>query len=141
MSDQDKRIVQDYIVELQGLLWLRDWQVTLLDEVCIPERNADIYMIPGRKLAEMRLRHDFRAFTKERQRHTITHELLHLHFASAMHVIDTDLLEHATISNHGFLTATFMRQLELGIDGVADAIDGFMPFINWTPKSAPARKR
>jgi hypothetical protein len=66
-------------------------------------------------------------------RQTVAHELTHCHFAQLWELLRIDLLE-AGISQHVYdvLIKGIERNMEYGVDGVADAIAPRLPLIDWT---------
>ena len=98
---------------------LRDWHFVLSGVAPAKGRAAEIVPIYGRKWAELRLSPEFACLAPEVQRHTLVHELIHCHLAAAQCYADAMLRKAA---RHAF-----DMNVEIGIDGLADAIAPLMP--------------
>ncbi len=85
-------------------------------------RAAEIMLIQGRRLAELRVSHLFSQMSLEAKRHLLVHELIHCHFATA-HLYADEVLEIVSM----LARRAFDLNMEMGIDGMADAIAPFMP--------------
>lgn len=133
MSDADFEELCRYLRAIADDLALRDWTIVVKREPAETGANAQVRPIVGRKLAELRFAWDFRDDLPERQRHTVVHELLHLHFASAQHAIEFDLAKHHALNDHEheIIWQSFLRQFEYGIDGIADGVAERFPLIAW----------
>lgn len=124
---------RDYLLEYMRLLAERmnlgEWIISLLDEHSEVGAFASIVALKGRKVAQVRVAHDFETLSQDVQCHTIVHELMHLHFANAAHVIELDLTEHPHLTNGeaDYIYSGFLRQLEYGIDESARIIAEYMP--------------
>jgi hypothetical protein len=110
---------------------LRDWTIDLLAEPSADDCNAQTRMIFGRKRADLRVAETFRSFDRERIRHTIVHELAHLHLAAATSQAEQDIGEHLGATAYDIFWSGWLRNLEYGIDGLAGALAAHMPLIDW----------
>lgn len=104
---------------LADALALRDWNFVVSPEPCAPRFNARIEPTFGRKLATLHVRADFLCLAPHEQRHALTHELLHCHFAPACDVAREVLPKRAL--------GAFIVNLEYGVDGLADALAPLLP--------------
>jgi hypothetical protein len=113
-----------YLVSLKNQLNLKDWEAKISDEHPYTDNAlAQVDMPFGRKLFIIRLSDAFLVSTREEQRRTLVHELIHVHFSPA-HDLAMDQLEKE-------LKSPFQRMVEYGVDGLADAI---APFFKLPPK-------
>jgi hypothetical protein len=118
-------------------LWLRDWTFNVSDfSPDDPNHGASVEPIYGRKFAKICLRNDFFEFSREHQRQTVTHELIHCHLAAYQHAVETLKDYHPTMR----------ESLEYGVDALADAIGPLLPLpLESKPtkprKAAKKRKR
>lgn len=107
-----------YIAELKERMRLNDWTLRLkLEDKPRDGDNAEIHSTHGRKLAVLLLSDAFLADKPEDQRHTIVHELVHMHFFGL-----TDLMEA-----RGDMDSAARMLVELGVDAMADVLAPFMP--------------
>jgi hypothetical protein len=114
-----------YARYLQRKLQLQDWFVKVIDEPCGPDDDADISITEGQKHAKMRVRSDFKDRTPEQQRHTMVHEIIHIHLAG-MQDSAADLEQHVGSVVYNLFDKSFLRALEYAVDGLADA---FAPLV------------
>lgn len=116
-----------YIRDTANTLTLRDWQIHILD--LTPDREdtmACIKAVYGRRVAEIKLARDWWDNPPEKLRHTIVHELLHLHhdgMDTVLHGLKPTLGE--AIYNPVY--EAFRWQMEVATDAVADAIGPLLP--------------
>jgi len=134
MTDKDWEVLGKYIRARADELGLSDWHIVLKAEP--PEDNeaaAEIHPVEGRKWVNMRVAKDFRELRPEEQRYAIIHELIHCHFQSAVDIIRLDLFEERLLAQDTYaaIYASFRRQMEYGVDGLAVAIGCSFPLIEW----------
>lgn len=111
--------VAPYLRQLADALALRDWSFALLEEAAADGFAAQIQPLRGRKRAEIRLGADFLSLSPDRQRHCLTHELLHCHFAQCGFVAEETLTPS--------LQSCLVLSLEYGVDGLADCLAPLLP--------------
>lgn len=118
-----RRAVEEYIVELQRILRLQDWNIKVdWTEPCDDISLATNDPLEDQKGATIRVSEKFLPLTSEEQTQTLVHEMIHCHLN-----VMTDLAEYAVKSlakkeaNEMFLIA-FSQSLELTTDAIADAI-------------------
>jgi hypothetical protein len=118
-----------YIRQLADLLGLRDWEIELLSEPADGKRTAEVQPTIGRKCATINVCRNWWSLSLEEMRQTIAHELIHLHFANCLHVVQIDLANVRLIGYPAFevLIQTYIRQEEYGVDGLATAIAPLLP--------------
>ncbi len=109
-----------YFRVLADKLALKDWQVNIKDEGpadcdCL----ACVQTLEGRKVAFVWLSEDFLGRDEQCQRHTVVHELIHLHHACVDHMS----LKHVGDKQRELIKAG----LEYMVDGLADAISPMLP--------------
>lgn len=134
MKSSDKKELLKYIRAVADDLELRDWTFILSDEPT--ENDSYGYVNPtyGRKVAIIKLCSDFRNLDKEKQRHTIVHELVHCHLESACNMVMSDLEQWLGKQTDQIFYDGFKRQMEYGVDGLAEALAKHQPFIAWPKK-------
>ncbi len=104
------------------LLGLKDWVIRLNeDEPEDPDALASVRFTYGRKLVVLFLSDRFLEDNPEEQRNTIAHELIHCHF----HLLDS-YETRSTINR-------IRPAIEFGVDGLATAIDKFLPLPDVRP--------
>ncbi|MEO5929748.1 MAG: hypothetical protein ABIR47_07440 [Candidatus Kapaibacterium sp.] len=133
MTEAEYKILDEYMRTIADRLMLRDWTIIVKRDACGENSAGDMWGLKGRKVAYIRVADDFRTTSEAEQRHTVVHELLHCHFESAWHVIEHDLKSTGALGGplHMMCYESFKRQMEFGVDGVADALDPYMPPIVW----------
>lgn len=120
----------EYIDQLVQELDLTGWEVNLEDQPADQNADAQIRCVEGRKVAMLQLSHDFDTFDIGRQRHTIVHELLHIHEEASSQVVYKlrDLLGSAVFD---VVWANYCLQREYMVDGLASII---APSVSEVPK-------
>lgn len=135
--------LEKYVRACADQMGLRDWTLRVdLDEPNSPERGdgkawgASAEPLPGRKYGIITLGQGALDEGPEDLRETVVHELVHLHFAAMVDQIRNDL--DAFIPNATFevFNASFTRNLEYGVDGLAEVIAPSMPL---PPKTTASR--
>lgn len=142
--------LQAYVRDLADRLGLRDWTIRIDKEPASDGACAEIQCLSGQKRAILALGKNF--YTPEDcdtageiadwQRHTLVHELVHCHLASARQSVEDalDALAKPKASDAVFVSIDL--QLEYATDAVADVVAPLMPLPNLpVPAPAPARKR
>lgn len=78
----------DYVRATANQLGLRDWTFRISHTPLLYEnpRGAEIECMYGKREAIVRLRSDFQNHSKDQQRQTLVHELVHCHFAASRRV-------------------------------------------------------
>jgi hypothetical protein len=115
-----------YTRKLADILHLKDWRIDILEE--LPggsDAIASCAPVAGRKYAVLRLAECFLTDPPIEQRQTLTHELLHCHFAPTMRLLE------ATDS----FGAAEKLSMEYFVDGLADAIAPLLPMPPTSTKS------
>ena len=131
MTDAERTALGDYIRWVGDELGLRDWTIVLCDEPCADGAAADVPLTAEKKRARIRLCPGFRGLPPHEQRYTVVHELLHCHQSVILALVGNDLAEHLNSSVHDLFLAAFTRANEYATDGVASAIAGHFPLIEW----------
>lgn len=121
MTDPRRQAWAPYIRDIADRLRLRDWTIELSDEgTGNDDLVALVRVADGRRFARLYLSDAFLDLTPERHRHTVVHEMLHLHFGWAGNWAREKIAGDSERD-------TFVRLHEIGIDGLADAIAPLMP--------------
>lgn len=131
MRKRDHRALSTYVRSCADALGLRDWLVVVERTPCDDESLAQAYLVYGRKLARIRFCRSFRDCTLEQVRQTVAHELIHCHFAAVDNMAEHDLKAHLGDAAAHVFFGSFRRQMEYGVDGLADAVAPGLPLIRW----------
>lgn len=133
MTDTEWTVLAQYLRSCADKLGLRDWTIRLLhDRPNSPETHAHTECVYGRKLAEIKVCRDFREQDPEEQRHTIIHELLHLHTDAADSIVNNEIRE-ALGKQTGYVAyEAHHRAIEIAVDDIATAIAQYFPLIEWS---------
>jgi hypothetical protein len=120
-----------YFRELGDRFGLKDWRIDVSDE---PPSNEDaianIECVYGRKWAIIRLSDKWLADPEEEQRLYAIHELIHAHYSHADGVAE-ELLSKGE-------RRAYIRALEYGVDGLANAIAPLLPLPSAILDASPA---
>jgi hypothetical protein len=131
MTRAQRKTLTDYIRLLADEMRLRDWTVELGEEPCDAGRCASVHLVYGRKLATISVPNDVSGTDAEELRHTLVHELIHVHFEPATNAVLNDLQTLIGRPADMVFWEGFKRQYEYGTDGLADAISRHFPLIDW----------
>jgi len=125
-----------YILWCAVELELRDWSLTIASGPCIEEDAiAQVKPVYGRKLATITLAPGFEYRTREEQRQTIAHELIHLHWHGAREVMRVDVCQQMSQAVYDVADSAYVRAMEYGVDALADAIAKHLPLPDCAPRS------
>jgi hypothetical protein len=132
VTKRDRKALGKYMRECADLMELRDWHLDLSHDP--PAGDDDAYAscepIEGRRKAVFRFAADFRKQDPETQRMVVAHELVHCHLAMAQLQAEQDTYPLGPAASSLF-QATFRRNLEYGVDGLAHALAKHLPLIDW----------
>ena len=122
----DLERVRLYTLILARKMRLADWDIRLDPRLSDDGNSASISCTDGRKVACLRLGRTFFDDSPVEQRHTIAHELTHIHLWGVMAASQTckDAMGCAAFD---VFWRNLIYQLELGVDGMADAIAPLLP--------------
>lgn len=132
MTKSQHRAAERYIRRIADELRLRDWTVLLDPEPSSEGTSATVTPIYGRRRAIVYLSADFLETSAEEQRHTVAHELIHLHLEPCSATILNDLQAPLGENADTILERVYMRHLEYAVDGLADAVAPMLPLPPWT---------
>jgi hypothetical protein len=119
----------DYASDIASRLRLCDWRIQI-DHARLPDggdNDATISVIDGKKLAKIKLSYEWQSLDPQGKRYTIVHELIHCHEFSMSRMVEGDLKKTLGEHVHALFWESYKRQLELMVDGIADAIAPLMP--------------
>lgn len=117
---RERRDFSAYLRRIADILALRDWQAEITGESTGSDEDlALVSRTRGRKCARVDLGDCFLAETESEQRHTIVHELLHLHLTP------TDFFLEGKLSKSDYEAYQMLR--EYAIDGIADGVSHGFP--------------
>ena len=123
--------LQEWVDEVRPLLGLPQWRITVLTEACDSEHNAYITWMLGKDRAEMRLARGFDERPEPDQRHTLTHELMHLHVSRWDRLMDQVLDEYTAGSTKAVLSEMLEDANERAVDTLAAVM------VKWLPEVPP----
>jgi hypothetical protein len=107
-----------YVRQLGDILRLRDWRLDVAEEPPNdPTAVAACNPCVGRKIATLYLSEIFFGDEPAEQRHTITHELIHVHLGPMTRMTEA----------RDYRTPEWTIAMEYGVDGLADAIAPLLP--------------
>lgn len=133
MNAAERNALCKYVYELQKRLRLADWNIYFVDEPSEPSEfaqaksAASMSTVYGRKVAHLRVGPDWNTFSPEVKRHTLTHELIHLHWDEADNVIFFTVRKQLAPAAWEVVEGEFNRQMERAVDGLADVLAPLMP--------------
>lgn len=127
MTDGQRDSLGEYIRRIADEMALRDWTFSVLSEPAEADESAHIDITYGRKHALIRVAHDFVEFRPAAQRHSIVHELVHCHLEPACSIFQNEVQDALGFASGSLLWAGFKRNVEYGVDGLADAIAPLLP--------------
>lgn len=125
MTDPRRQRFAPYLRRLADLLALKDWHVEISDEEADDGAAATVRWAFGRKQATVWLGAGFLDDSPEEQRHTLAHELIHLHFGPPYDIAVEGLPDGSA--------SAFRRMAEYAVDGMADAIAPLLPLPDEEP--------
>lgn len=138
LTAADRAALTTYVRTLADALGLKDWKITIEKEPSDDDCDASIQGVYGRRIGMLWIHRDFRTFSSDRQRQTLIHELLHLHFEPMRHHVENLLEASTAVSPEMFdlVESVLSTGAEYGIDTLAEAIAPKYPPIRW-PKKTP----
>jgi hypothetical protein len=129
MPDKSQfQFVEKYIHDAAVRLHLSDWDISLSEEPADEDDHAYVDFPNGSKRAVIHLGNLFWRSSACQRRHTIVHELLHLHLAP----LEGQLQGAKRLLGEAVYTAyseSVNNSLEYAVDGIADAIAVSFPEI------------
>jgi hypothetical protein len=143
VNKAEKQAFADYVREVADLLHLRDWDFDVYFEV--PEMPDDVEsggqswgmsvcQTRHRKHAVIRVPPDLRTslpYQGDELKQSVAHELIHMHFAPLWDQARVDTRNDLGQSAYDYFIASFERNLEYGVDAMAEAIAPHLPDIKW----------
>jgi hypothetical protein len=142
MKKKHRKALGHYIRWIADEMGLRDWTFDLIIAEPDPPANRDpegkgvfgatCEPCPGRKQATLTFAPWKRNVPKEELRETVVHELVHCHFFGLWDTMRRDLLQTLGQGEYDIFIAGSERQMEYGVDAVAQALAKQMPLIEWS---------
>jgi hypothetical protein len=74
---KQNRLMREYAEQLAALMGLSDWTIQILYEPTDIDTYAEIECVYGQRLAKISLNPNWQAYSRETQRDTLVHELVH----------------------------------------------------------------
>jgi hypothetical protein len=115
-----------YLRELADLLGLRDWHITLSRGIAAEGSRAQVDIHRTKDECEVRLSNQWRSFSLEQRRLTITHELLHAH-TSRLHRVMTRLADVADGPSMEYAKRAHDEEEEIVVQRLARVIAPYLP--------------
>lgn len=119
-TPEQAQSLQKYINILAEMLDLGHWDIFLTHESAKDDTNASIHPVYGRHVAALSVNKGWFSYSREVQRNTILHELLHV-----VHNRQTEVIR--TTHQINAVWTTFERETELMVDGLANALEDLFP--------------
>jgi hypothetical protein len=133
MKKRERKALERYVRMVAGEVGLRDWAFYFdWDKPADEGDGASVWWPEGQKRARLRFNERFREYDPESQRRFVVHELVHCHFAPMQDTVEEDLQPHLSRPTYDIYSRGFRRDLEYGIDAVADTLARHMPLIDWS---------
>lgn len=133
---EDLAYLDPYILDIARRLVVADWTIITPREFCDDEAYAEIQFTRGKRVAIIRFCSWFRQRTLEEQRHTITHELIHIHLNAMEESFDA-LSPRLSSDVYQVAWSNFNRHLEEATDQLATVIAPILPLPPAPPALAP----
>lgn len=141
MDRDRRRYWGEYARDLADRMELRDWTVNIVNEPPgHDEWGASAECRYGRKFVNIRFCNSFDEWEPDNQRSTLTHELIHCHFAGITQYL-SDARGNVGKTWVSQLESVIVNQLEYGIDALADALAKSMPLPPTAPKKAKKKAK
>lgn len=126
MNDRERRRLAKYVAARAVDLGLRDWEFLFEPTPSDDGTMAQVTPTYGRRLAVVAFCADFHHKTREEQRQTVVHELLHVHFAAEAQAV-IDATKQLSPSAAAIALDAYRMGHEYGVDALADAIAPLFP--------------
>lgn len=138
MNKRDRKALAHYVRCIADEMGLRDWSfdIEIGDaDVDLPweyiSAFASIECVDGRKFATITFADDARDQPREYLRDSVCHELIHAHLNPACEIVRVDAKDGFSQATYEMLMASFRRNIEFAVDGLAEVIAKQMPLIEW----------
>ena len=131
MSPKEYRSLARYIASIAKDFGLRDWDLSLDSDPCDDDAIASVNTAYGRKAAVINVAADFEHYTPEAQRMAVIHELIHIHQAQIIDLIERTLPNAIGAAAFLMFNAAWRQAMEHSTDGLATAIADRYPI--WVP--------
>lgn len=121
LSQDDWNGIGKYVAYIKDGLGLQNWAVHISGKPCEKEYEASIAPVYGRKHATLFLSRNWPTFSLHDQKHTIIHEMLHLHFFDLQSTVErlSDVLSEDTFH---ITWEAHTEALEYAVDHLSDVL-------------------
>lgn len=126
MAPSASSVLDAWFLAVRDALGLADWTVIIAEDPAEDGYDAYINVLPGQRRAVLHLGERFMEEPPSEQRHTIVHELLHLHLHEVQAIVDRSA-EHLGTAAGAILSTEHRNFLEHGVDAIATAISPLLP--------------
>lgn len=128
MTDKEGQYWADYIGELAELMGLKDWAIEVNETpINVPEQNAHMECVYGRRLGVLRLNVAWPARKPEAQRQSLVHELVHCHLDALCQLVESDIQGVLGQQAYDLLFKAHRRTLEYAVNDIARAWAASLP--------------
>lgn len=132
MTPAEQQAVLRYVGVIQDRMRLNDWTIRInFEEPAGENAYASITFTDKRKQASIRFCSDFRTLTAQQIRHTVVHELLHVHMQQTWKFLDFQASSWMTQASYDAWNGSASVMFEYTVDGIADGWAVDMPLIEW----------
>lgn len=126
MSPTEFQTLSIYVADIQFRMKLADWSIRVCHTPCGDSAHAEISCTAGRKVAELWVGAAFWLSPSDQKRHTIVHELCHIHLwpifsatRGLKSIVGTPLYRSVKLKQR--------EAVEFAVDAIADAFAPYMP--------------
>lgn len=126
MTVEEATLIHTYVQRLARHLELRDWRFYVDRTPCDEDCAAQVEIAYGQRHATIRLTSEWSSYTPEKQRQTLTHELIHCHLNDIQQVV----LDLAMVLGHAayhVVASNHHHRLELATEALANALAPHLP--------------
>lgn len=133
MSREEREALLAYVRLVADRLNLRDWTVRLSEEDAPVEEGVEAICLTtyGRRTVTVKVAVDFIGRSREEQRATVVHELLHPHLTHVGDTFDHFLFGALAPQVLDVVRRVFQRDLELAVDALTGVIAPTVDLPDW----------
>ena len=131
---KSEALLTAYIRKMADLVGLKDWTITFDAESWTEgDNNATCVIHYAQRLAKVAICSDFDEYTRDEQRQTLVHELIHCHADTWSGFVDNDLIQNLTTGDtQKAFRSVNNRMMEMLVDNIASAIAELLPLPPWS---------
>lgn len=127
-GEETRPALAAYFREVADRIGLRDWTIELNyeEETPVSSAHASVECVYGRRLCVVHFGPSFWTQSREEQRNTVVHELVHCHL-DPMDAVVRDMETQLGSFVHSVLQDNHHRSVELAADAIATAVAWAFP--------------